>query len=116
MPQLQRLDRASERGGFSWKPVTRPSSCTTTPYSDGSSTCLTAMVAMPPLALCAARNAVRSMSVSPSPLITTKVPPAKKSRKTPTPPAVPRSSSSTLYVSSTPNPDPSPKYVRILSG
>ena len=51
------------------------SSCTTTPYSDGSSTSLTAIVATPPDALWAARNAVRSMSVRPSPLMTRNVDP-----------------------------------------
>ncbi len=41
MPQLPRSESASSGSGFSWKPVMRPSaSCSTTPYSRVSETCL----------------------------------------------------------------------------
>ena len=59
---------------------------------------------------------MRSTSVRLSPLMTRNVFSPSRSRKLPTPPAVPRSSSSKRKVISTPNALPSPKCSTIASG
>ena len=65
---------ASSRGGFSTKAMTRPSSSVgTTPKADGSATGCRAMVPSAPRSRWNATRAVRSRSVSTSPLTTTKV-------------------------------------------
>ena len=93
--QLAMSDRASAGSGFSWKPWMRPSGpAITTPYSLTFETRFTASVAIPPFRSCAARSAVRSMSVSASAARTKNGSPPKNDATLRTPPAVPNSCSS----------------------
>ncbi len=95
--QLARSESASAGSGFSWNPCTRPSeSVTTTPYSVVSVTRLTARVAIQSLCSWVRARACRSMSVSASAAITVNGSSPKKERTFRTPPAVPRSFSSSL--------------------
>ncbi len=97
VPALISFVGASSRGGFSTKAVTRPSSSVgTTPKADGSATGCRAIVPSAPRSRWKATRAVRSRSVSTSPLTTTKVSsiPAKVAAKR-TAPAVSSGSGST---------------------
>ena len=96
MPVLTVSEISSPQVGFSRNWVIQPSSSVTiTPYSSGSSTRVSVMVAVAFLAWCEAMTALRSKSVSASPLMTRKGSSPKNSAAFLTLPAVPSGTSST---------------------
>ena len=96
--------------GFSRNRSIRPSSpATTRPNSSGSGTRLSTTVTSASVLRWASMTAVRSMSVSASPLITTKVSSRSRDSAFFTLPAVPSGVSSVAYVRLMPRSWPSPK-------
>ena len=102
--------------GFSRKRSTRPSSSVTTiPNSSGFSTDLRPIVTAAFFSLCALISAVRSMSQSASPEMTSVVS-SSRPLASRTEPAVPSGVSSTEYSMLRPQFEPSPKWLRIACG
>src|SRR3984893_4264089 len=113
MPVLAWSLKTSPHDGFSRKRLMFPSSSVnTTPYSSGFGTEWSTMVACEPRLVCARITAVRSMSVSASPLITRKVSSSRWAALR-TLPAVPSGRSSTTYSISMSSSAPSPRRLRI---